>query len=100
MLRKMTDSVENLISMTEAAEKLGISRKRVFDFIKAERLPAQKIGKTYVIREVDLELVRERKTGRPVAKNPSKAALAKRHQREQEKQAAESKNERLICKNG
>jgi excisionase family DNA binding protein len=88
----MNEPLENLISMTEAAEKLGISRKRVFDFIKTERLPAQKIGKTYVIREADLELVRERKTGRPVSENPSKGALAKRRQREQEKQSDESEN--------
>ncbi len=51
--------------MTEAAERLGLSRKRVFDFIKDGRLPAQKIGTTYAIRENDLELVKERKTGRP-----------------------------------
>jgi len=54
-----------LLSLTEAAEKLGLSRKRVFDFIKENRLPAHKIGKTYAILESDLQLVSNRKTGRP-----------------------------------
>jgi hypothetical protein len=29
------------------------------------RLPAQKIGNSYVVQEKDLELVKERKPGRP-----------------------------------
>jgi len=56
---------EKLLSVREAAEKLGVNRQRVQQFIEAERLPAQKVGAYYVIRESDLELVRERKTGRP-----------------------------------
>ncbi len=55
----------NFLSMTEAAAKLGLSRKRIYDFIKENRLPAEKIGATYVIREEDLKLIGERKTGRP-----------------------------------
>ena len=50
----------------EAAEKLGVSRWRVNQFINEGRLPAQKIGRSYVIKEDNLELVQERKVGRPL----------------------------------
>lgn len=55
----------NLISSKEAAEKLGISLRRVQALITSGRLPAQKIGNSYVVREKDLELVKDRKPGRP-----------------------------------
>jgi len=54
-----------LISTKIAAEKLGISVLRVQQLIWKDRLPAQKIGRDYVIDEKDLELVRDRKPGRP-----------------------------------
>ncbi len=54
-----------LLSVIEAAEKLGVSRIRVNQFIDEGRLPAQKVGRSYVIKESDLELVKDRKTGRP-----------------------------------
>ena len=54
-----------LLSVIEAAEKLGVSRWRVNQFINEGRLPAQKIGRSYVIKESDLQLVADRPTGRP-----------------------------------
>ncbi len=54
-----------LLSVIEAAEKLGVSRWRVNQFINEGRLPAQKIGRSYVIKESDLQLVEDRPTGRP-----------------------------------
>lgn len=56
---------ERLLSVKEAALELGVNRQRVQQLIEAERLPAQKVGAYYVIRESDLDQVRERKTGRP-----------------------------------
>ena len=58
-----------LISTKEAAEKLGVSTLRVQQLIWGGRLPADKIGRDYVIQESDLKLVAERKAGRP-RKNP------------------------------
>lgn len=55
----------NLLSVIEAAEKLGVSRWRVNQFIDKGRLPAQKVGRSYVIKESDLALVENRQTGRP-----------------------------------
>lgn len=54
-----------LLSVAEAAEKLGVTRARVNQFINENRLPAQRIGRSFVIREKDLSLVENRKTGRP-----------------------------------
>jgi excisionase family DNA binding protein len=54
-----------LISTTEAAERLGVHITRVQALVKAGRLPAQKVGKNYVINEDDLKLVADRKPGRP-----------------------------------
>ncbi len=54
-----------LLSVIEAAEKLGVSRIRVNQFIDEGRLPAQKVGRSYVILESDLQFVENRQTGRP-----------------------------------
>lgn len=60
--------MKDLISSKEAAEKLGLSIRRVQALITYGRLPAQKIGNSYIVREKDLELVKERTPGRPKAK--------------------------------
>ena len=57
--------MNGLISTKEAAEKLGLSLRRVQALITVGRLPAQKIGNSYVVKEKDLELVMVRKPGRP-----------------------------------
>jgi len=54
-----------LLSVIEASEKLGVSRWRVNQFIDEGRLPAQKVGRSYVILESNLPLVENRQTGRP-----------------------------------
>lgn len=59
-------SSTNLLSVSEAAEKLGISRWRINQLINQGRLPAQKIGRAYVVKELDLDLVKDRKPGRPL----------------------------------
>lgn len=56
---------DRLLSVKESAEILGVNRQRIQALITEERLPAQKIGNSYVIKESDLELVKDRKTGRP-----------------------------------
>lgn len=61
----MTAKTDKLLSVTETADELGVIRQRVFQLIKSGRLPAEKIGSQYVIKESDLKLVADRKTGRP-----------------------------------
>ena len=56
---------EKLLSVKESAEILGVNRQRIQALISQGRLPAQKIGNSYVIKESDLPLIAQRKTGRP-----------------------------------
>jgi excisionase family DNA binding protein len=58
----------DFITTKEVAEKLGVSMRRVTALIKEGRLPSQQIGREHLIKESDLELVRERKIGRPAKK--------------------------------
>jgi excisionase family DNA binding protein len=53
------------LTTKEAAERLGITPRRVQALIEAGRLPAQKFGRDYMIKEADLKLVEDRKVGRP-----------------------------------
>ncbi len=69
----------SLISTKEASEKLGVSVLRVQQLIWAKRLPAKRIGRDYVIDESDLQLVKERKNGRPPkAENSNQAKTEKK----------------------
>lgn len=61
----MSKDETKLLSVKQAAAALGVNRQRVQQLIESKRLPAEKVGAFYVIREADLELVRERKAGRP-----------------------------------
>jgi excisionase family DNA binding protein len=55
-----------LLTTTEAASKLGVTVGRVQQLIWDGLLPAQKIGRDYVINEDDLKQVENRpKVGRP-----------------------------------
>jgi len=74
-----------LLTTQQAADKLGVHRSRVHALIKTGRLPAQKFGNVYMIREADLKLVESRKPGRPykwqgkkVAKQSNKKASSKK----------------------
>jgi excisionase family DNA binding protein len=69
----------NLLTTQEAADRLGVTRRRIQELIQLDRLPARKIGRDYVIRESDLKLVEERKPGRPRReKTPVERPVTKR----------------------
>jgi excisionase family DNA binding protein len=57
-----------LLTTKEVAEKLGVTVRRVQAMINDRRLKAEKLGRDYVIKEADLEAVKERKAGRPINK--------------------------------
>lgn len=57
--------MDNLLTAKQAAEKLGISDARIRQMILKGRLPSEKFGPIHMIKETDLELIRERKPGRP-----------------------------------
>jgi excisionase family DNA binding protein len=53
------------ITTTQAAERLGITRHAVIALIRRGSLPAEKFGISWIIKEKNLEKVRNRKVGRP-----------------------------------
>jgi len=58
--------MNNLIGTKEAAEKLGVSLRRVQQLIELGTLPAKRIGRDYLIQEKDLGMVTiHGKPGRP-----------------------------------
>lgn len=57
-----------LLGTKEVAAKLGVSQQQIQKLIKLGRLPAQLVGRDYIIQESDLALVADRKAGRPKKK--------------------------------
>lgn len=58
------------IGTTEAAKRLGISQRRVLEFIGDGRLKAQQVGRTWIIDERSLRSVEKRPgPGRPSKKS-------------------------------
>ena len=55
----------DFLTTKQAAERLGITPRRVQALIEVGRLPAQKFGRDYMIKPQDLKLVENRKVGRP-----------------------------------
>ena len=56
---------KSTLTTEEAAQRLGVTAARVRAMIAAGRLPAEKFGPVYMIKEEDLKLVIDRQTGRP-----------------------------------
>jgi excisionase family DNA binding protein len=54
-----------ILTTAQAAERLGISVRRVQQLVKDGRLPAGQFGGALMINEEDLKLVENRKVGRP-----------------------------------
>ena len=54
-----------MLTTKDAGERLGISASRVRQLILEKRLPATKSGRDLLIKEEDLWLVADRKSGRP-----------------------------------
>jgi excisionase family DNA binding protein len=61
-------AVINVLTVTEVAGKLGVTRSRVLALIRDGRIPVERIGSQYVIKPADLAAVRVRKPGRPKKK--------------------------------
>lgn len=58
-------SEKDLLTTREVAEKLKISMRRVRALIESGNLPSTQYGRDHLIKESDLELVKDRKPGRP-----------------------------------
>jgi excisionase family DNA binding protein len=68
----------SLLTTNEVAGRLGVTVKRVQAMIRDGRLPAEKLGRDYVIKEQDLKLVADRKPGRPPNAKPKKTNHTRR----------------------
>ena len=71
------------LSVAEAAIRLGISVRRVQQLVRAGRLPAKEFGGAFVIKEKDLEMVANRRPGRPSSgkKNREKQSVGKKKEK-------------------
>ncbi len=54
-----------MLTTREAAKRLGVTMKRVQAMIRDDRLPAQKVGRDYIIQALDVERLERRPAGRP-----------------------------------
>lgn len=72
--KKKSKKSEELISAKEAAERLDLTEQQTRSLIRDGKLPATRIGRTWIIAVKDLPLAEKRpKPGRPVgAKSASK----------------------------
>ena len=52
---EMSSNITKLISVKQAAERMGYSRVHIVRLIHAGKIPAQKVGRNYVIDSVALE---------------------------------------------
>lgn len=66
----------SLISVSEAAQQLGVSRARVQQRIKDGSLPARKVGRGWVIDQADLRLVSHQRPGRPLSAASARDLIA------------------------
>lgn len=55
------------MSVAEAAHAVGLSRARVDALIRSGRIPARRIGRQYVIDDLEPLLTRSRQPGRPMS---------------------------------
>lgn len=78
-----------MLTVTEAAEQLGVSASRVRALIKAGTLPATKHGRSWMLCEEDVlqRLMDRPRSGRPKRKNPESPKEQARRESRQSKRA-------------
>jgi excisionase family DNA binding protein len=78
--------MEKFVSVAAAAELLGVHRTRINQLIDSGALPATRIGRSYAIRESDLEKVKDRPApGRPAKEAGAKNAGSKKSKKDSAK---------------
>jgi len=64
-------SIPGYISTKQAARQLGVSNHRLYQYVKAGRLPVVRIGKAFMLRIEDVESFKPKPSGRMRTKAPS-----------------------------
>ena len=67
--------MDELLTTQQVAERLGITDSRVRQLVLEGRLPAQRFGRSHMIRAADLKAVEGMKRGRPAK---AKAGVARK----------------------
>lgn len=60
-----SEDSSNLLSVTQAAKLLGITRQRVHDLLKNGQIVARKLGRFYYIEATEIERYKDKPTGKP-----------------------------------
>lgn len=81
---KYTLLMSNLLTTQQAAIVLGVTDSRVRQLVLSGKLPSEKFGHLNMIREDDLELVKDIKRGRPPNAKPDEATPSKIKRRERD----------------
>ena len=59
------------VTSEEAAQMLGVSKDRLYQYLRGKRIPALQLGKSYIIRIEDVKQFQPNPTGRVRTKPPS-----------------------------
>lgn len=65
----MGQEQERILTAKEAADELGVHQSRIYALVNSGRLPATRFGNALAIKASDIDLIRERKPGRPRKKS-------------------------------
>jgi excisionase family DNA binding protein len=72
----MTQKIQK-ITASEAAKILNISKTRVLQLINLNIIPAERVGRQFVLKDKDVKAARGRKPGRPRKKTVQSVPAAK-----------------------
>lgn len=61
----MLEGNSELLSVTQVASKLGVTRQRVHDLIKNKQIIARKLGRFYYVEEVEVQRYINQPLGKP-----------------------------------
>lgn len=56
---------KTVVTTSEAAKIMGVSRRRVIAYIESGQLPAERFGLAYTIQLTDIKRLKRRPAGRP-----------------------------------
>ena len=59
------------IESDKAANMLGVSKSRLYDYIREKRFPARRVGRSYIMRVEDIKQFQTNPSGRTRTKPPS-----------------------------
>ncbi|GLV54395.1 hypothetical protein KDH_12420 [Dictyobacter sp. S3.2.2.5] len=64
-------TIPGYVSTSEAAKMLGVSNHRMYQYVKANRLPVVRVGRAFMLRVEDVERFRPNPSGRMRKKAPA-----------------------------